>query len=57
MTSLIVDPFVPPASAQHATTPDGELFIWEPYPGIVLEKARGVMSLEAAWMKPRSMRS
>jgi len=48
MTTPTLDPFVPPASAQHASTPDGELFIWQPYPGIVLEKARGVMSLPLA---------
>ena len=48
MTSMTVNPFVPPTSAQHATTPDGELYIWQPYPGIVLEKARGVMSLPLA---------
>jgi hypothetical protein len=48
MTTPTLDPFVPPGSAQRATTPDGELFVWEPYPGIVLEKARGVMSLPLA---------
>ena len=48
MTTSTLDPFIPPASAQHASTPDGELFIWQPYPGIVLEKARGVLSLPLA---------
>jgi hypothetical protein len=48
MTTPTPDPFIPPASAQHASTPDGELFIWQPYPGIVLEKARGVLSLPLA---------
>lgn len=38
------NPFDPPASAQHVSVPDGEVFVWQPYPTIVLEKARGVMS-------------
>jgi hypothetical protein len=44
MTAAVLNPFIPPSSARHATTPDGEIFVWQPYPGIVLEKARGVLS-------------
>lgn len=40
----MTDPFEPPADASHVTTADGEAFIWQPLPGIVLQKASGVLS-------------
>jgi hypothetical protein len=48
VTTAAVDPFIPPSWAQHATAPDGEIFVWQPCPGIVLQKARGVLSLPLA---------
>ena len=42
------DPMTPPPSAHTAAVPDGEAFIWQPYPGIVVQKSRGAMSLPLA---------
>jgi len=41
----MTDRFDPPSEASHLTTADGEAFIWQPLPGIVLQKASGVLSL------------
>jgi hypothetical protein len=41
-------PFIPPSDARHAVTPEGESFIWQPYPGIIVQKASGVLSLPHA---------
>ncbi len=43
-----VDPMMPPPSAQHAVEKDGEAFIWRPCPDVVVQKARGVLSLPLA---------
>ena len=44
----IVEPFVPTPDARHAVTPEGESFIWQPQPGIVVQLASGVLSLPHA---------
>jgi hypothetical protein len=38
------DPFEPPPGAYHATARDGEAFIWQVAPNVVLKKAGGVLS-------------
>jgi len=43
-----LDPFIPTADARHAVTPEGESFIWQPQPGIVVQLASGVLSLPHA---------
>jgi hypothetical protein len=44
----IPDAFTPPASAFHATAPEGELFLWEAGPNVVAEKGSGIISLALA---------
>ena len=41
----MTDPFEPSPSASHITARDGEAFIRQPRPGVVLQKAVGVLSL------------
>ena len=41
----MTDPFEPSLHASHFTARDGEAFIWEPRPGVVLQKAVGILSL------------
>jgi|KBSMisStaDraftv2_1062788.scaffolds.fasta_scaffold931580_2 hypothetical protein len=41
----MTDPFEPWLYPSHITARDGEAFIWEPRPGIVLQKAVGLLSL------------
>jgi hypothetical protein len=41
----MTDPFERPLYASHITARDGEAFIWEPRPGVVLQKAIGLLSL------------
>jgi hypothetical protein len=43
-----MDPFSPPPSAHHVAVQDGEAFIWESRPGIVIQKARGILSPDLA---------
>jgi hypothetical protein len=43
-----VDPLTPPASARHVVTLDGEAFIWRATPSVIVQWARGVLSLEMA---------
>ena len=43
-TDDIGDPFVPPLDAHQARMPDGEVFLWQPRPTIIVQKASGVMS-------------
>jgi hypothetical protein len=38
----------PPEGAHHVVVPEGEAFIWLPHHGIVVQKARGVLSLALA---------
>jgi hypothetical protein len=40
----MTDPFEPPLDAHHVTTRDGEAFIWQVSPDIVLKKASGILS-------------
>jgi hypothetical protein len=47
MTSAL-DPMTPTADAHHIVLPEGEAFIWVPHPGIVIQKAAGVLSLAMA---------
>jgi hypothetical protein len=42
------DPFEPPSDAHHAVVFDGEVFIWEPRPDVVVQKAAGILSLPLA---------
>jgi hypothetical protein len=42
------DPLTPPSGAHHIAVPGGEAFIWMPHPGIVAQKAAGVLSVELA---------
>jgi hypothetical protein len=42
------DPFDPPPTARHATEPDGEVFIWQPCGGVVVEKLSGSVTLPLA---------
>ena len=44
----MIDPLLPPADAHHAVTLDGEAFIWQPGPRVVVQKAVGVLSLPLA---------
>jgi hypothetical protein len=44
----IQDPFIPIAGARHTVTPEGESFIWQPRPGIVVQLASGVLSMPHA---------
>jgi hypothetical protein len=39
-----VDPLIPPPSAKHVATPDGEAAIWLATPHVVVQQARGVLS-------------
>jgi hypothetical protein len=39
---------LPPASAAHVAEPNGEAFIWQPRPGVVVEKASGILELSHA---------
>ncbi len=48
MTTESTDLFVPPPFATHATSGDGEVFLWEQQPGLVAVLARGVFSLPFA---------
>ena len=41
-------PFIPTPDAHHAVTSEGESFIWQPRRGIVVQLARGVLSLPHA---------
>ena len=43
-----MDPLEPPPDAHHAVVPDGEVFIWQPRPDIVVQKAAGILSLPLA---------
>jgi hypothetical protein len=38
------DPFEPPPHAHHVTARDGEAFVWQIAPRIVLKKASGILS-------------
>jgi hypothetical protein len=42
------DPLHPPADAHHAIALDGEAFIWQPGPGVVVQSAAGILSLPLA---------
>lgn len=42
------DPFAPPEGAHHIIVPGGQGYIWLPHPGIVVQKAAGVLSIELA---------
>jgi hypothetical protein len=44
----MTDPFEPPPEANHAVVNDGEVFIWQPRPGIIVQKAAGILSLPLA---------
>jgi len=44
MTNEATDLFVPPPFAAHATSRDGEVFLWQQLPGLVAVLARGVFS-------------
>jgi hypothetical protein len=39
---------VPTPDAAHVVAPDGEAFIWRPSPKVVVQQARGVLSLPIA---------
>jgi hypothetical protein len=43
-----VTPLAPPPSAPHVVTADGEAFIWLSTPSVVVQQARGVLSLAMA---------
>jgi signal transduction histidine kinase len=47
-TMRIVEPFIPTPDARHAVTAEGESFIWQAQPGIVVQLASGVLSLPHA---------
>lgn len=42
------DPFVPPPDAHSAKALDGQGFIWQPHPHVVVQKASGILSLPLA---------
>ena len=44
----MTDPLAPPPDAHHAVVSDGEVFIWQPRSGIVVQKAAGILSLPLA---------
>jgi len=48
MTLTIVDPMTPPPSAHHVAVPGGEAYIWLVDRYIVVQKARGILSIELA---------
>ena len=43
-----MDPMTPPPSAQHVAVPGGEAYIWRLPNDIVVQKARGVLSMALA---------
>lgn len=43
-----MNPLVPPSTADHVAAGDGEAFIWQPSPHVVVQKATGVLSLALA---------
>jgi hypothetical protein len=43
-----VDRLIPPATAHHVVAGDGEAFIWRPCERVVVQLARGVLSLVLA---------
>jgi hypothetical protein len=43
-----VGPLSPPPHAQHVVTPDGEASIWLATPSVVVQQARGVLSIAIA---------
>jgi hypothetical protein len=46
MTSTIA--LIPPRSAHHAVGPEGEAYIWQVTPTVVVQQARGVLSTPIA---------
>jgi hypothetical protein len=48
MTNEPTDLFVPPPFAAHATSREGELFLWQQLPGLVAVLGHGVYSLSFA---------
>jgi hypothetical protein len=43
-----IENLTPATCAHHVTTLEGESFIWQPRPGVVVQKARGILSLPHA---------
>jgi hypothetical protein len=48
MSGTVHERMTPPPSAQHIIVQEGEAFIWEPQSEVVVQVARGVLSLPLA---------